>query len=237
MVETNIKALTQLVGKPLKDWDASDVDKIVSSEQRELLLDGNTVEYIVENSNNIIEAICTPIYVQISFNETMDEVEGLLRAYYEGMTKNEDGSVTEDPVLKTNIQTKMDEYIESDGLIEFLAAVVVLFNLFPDYDLMPKKDKIQSSLRKIEDVACLIPLEGGMSIFQNVLDALYFPLITAWYERHNELLLEKKNEQFAAKLEEYGKMLKRNEEEFAQRMAEEMAKKAMEGKKDEKAGA
>ena len=39
----NIKALTSLVGKPLKVWNASDVDKIIDSTERDLLLDTDTV--------------------------------------------------------------------------------------------------------------------------------------------------------------------------------------------------
>ena len=221
----NIKALTSLVGKPLNVWNASDVDKIVESNERDLLLDTDTVEYIISNSNEEISSICTPIYVQLSFNETMDYVEGLLKRYFESMEKLEDGTVKENPEIKEELKVQMLSFLESPALIEYLSAVVVLFNLFPDYDLTPEKENIKASLRQLEDITCLIPLEGGMTIFQKILDTLYFPLITAWYERNNELLLEKKNEKFSEKLNEYSAYIKANEEAFMKQVQAEVEKR------------
>ena len=63
-----------------------------------------------------------------------------------------------------------------------------------------------------------------MSIFQKILDTLYFPLITAWYERNNELLLEKKNEKFSEKLNEYSAYIKANEEAFMKQIQAEVEK-------------
>ena len=220
----NIKALTSLVGKPLKVWNASDVDKIIDSTERDLLLDTNTVEYIISNSNDEISSICTPIYVQLSFNETMDYVEGLLKRYFESMEKLEDGTVKENAEIKEELKIQMLSFLESSALIEYLSAVVVLFNLFPDYDLTTEKENIKASLRQFEDITCLIPLEGGMSISQKILDTLYFPLITAWYERNNELLLEKKNEKFSEKLNEYSAYMKANEEAFMKQIQAEVEK-------------
>ena len=104
----NIKALTSLVGKPLKVWNASDVDKIIDSTERDLLLDTDTVEYIISNSNDEISSICTPIYVQLSFNETMDYVEGLLKRYFESMEKLEDGTVKENAEIKEMLENFKD---------------------------------------------------------------------------------------------------------------------------------
>ena len=63
-----------------------------------------------------------------------------------------------------------------------------------------------------------------MGIFQKILDTLYFPLITAWYERNHELLLENKNEKFAEKLNEYAAYIKANEEAFIKQVQAEAEK-------------
>ncbi len=204
MLESNIKALTQLINKPLKDFSASDIDKIIESDRRELLLDVDTVEHLVENCSPEVSSILTPIYIQVSFKETMQQIEKLLEAYYRDVEGN-----------KEELKTQMISYLESDGLIESLAAARVLQCNFPDFDLLPYKEEIKGNLLQLQEIVALIPMPNGRELIEGLLGYLYYPFIVDLKMNKNEVIITEENEDFNSKIEEYSQFVaKRQQEEI-----------------------
>lgn len=204
MLESNIKALTQLINKPLKDFSASDIDKIIESDRRELLLDVDTVEHLVENCSPEVSSILTPIYIQVSFKETMQQIEKLLEAYYRDVEGN-----------REELKTQMISYLESDGLIESLAAARVLQCNFPDFDLLPYKEEIKGNLLQLQEIVALIPMPNGRELIEGLLGYLYYPFIVDWKMNKNEVIITEENKDFNNKIEEYSQFVaKRQQEEI-----------------------
>jgi len=202
MVKENIKVLTQLVNKPVKDFDENDIDKIIESDRKSLLLDVDTVEYLVENTNESVSSTLMPIYIQLSFKETMRYIETLLEAYYKDPEKNSE-----------ELKIQMLSYLESDGLIEFLAAARIIQCVFPDVDLMSHKSEIISALEKLQKVVTTIPMPNGKELIEQLTGYLYYPLIVDWKVKYKEVLITEENVDFLAKINEYSEFIKNRREE------------------------
>ena len=202
MVKENIKVLTQLINKPVKDFDENDIDKIIESDRRELLLNIDVVEYLIDNCNDSVVEVLNPIYIQLSFKETMTEIEKLLKAYYTNPVENAD-----------ELKTQMLSYLESDGLVEFLAATRIIQCVFADsIDLKQYKDNISDSLTQLENIIVTIPMPNGKELIQQLLSYLYYPIIVDWYVANDELLVNE-NEAFKYKLNEYSEFIAQRQQE------------------------
>ena len=201
-----IKTLTHFTGKAVKDWNEEDITKIIESQTlRENLMKIDVVEELMNSGNETLTEILTPVYIRLSFKETMDWHENKLKEFSE----NENA-------MKDDFLKELEFNIEGDALLSILASSSVILNLFPEYDISKYKDKIIKSLAQLENISTLIPIPDGYNLLGNLLNYLYFPIIGIWNEKFNEILVSEVNESFRAKLMEA--------EEFQLKILEEQSK-------------
>jgi hypothetical protein len=188
MIENDIKAISQLLQKPLTEVNESDIQKIMESDIKDVLSNLQVIKYLMDNTNEWFSEFIEPLYIQLTYEETMSEIEKHLQCY------------NENPELYTEeLKIQMESKLEKDNAIEVLAASIVLLSIFPDFDFGQKKNDIIRALTIIENLVIQLPLPETLSLISVLLSTLYFPVINLWYDLHNEVLV-KENDSFREKL-------------------------------------
>lgn len=198
MVENNIKAITQLVGKPLKDFSESDLLKVIESDRADLLNDLRTIEYLIENSNELIASLMQPIYIQMVYDSVAMDMEQHLSL------------LAQRPEYVDELNVQMESKLESTNVLEVLAATLVLLNYNPNFDFGARKEDIQKSLKMVEEIIIELPLPELISLSTALMN-LYFPVVNLWHEKYNELLVEQ-NEEFRKTLQVYTEIIDQAEQ-------------------------
>ena len=195
MIEQNIKAISQLVGKPLADLNESDIQKIINSDQKDLLQDIPTLEYLMENTNDWFAEFAQPLYVQLMLARSMTDVENHLRAY--------DANPDE---YRDELKIQMESKLETDNALDILAATYVLLSYFPEFEYGDRKENVCDALEMVESFVTRMPLPEGMAIVTALLTNLYFPVMSLYKEIHNEILVAR-SDAFREQLVLYAKLV------------------------------
>ena len=174
---TKIEQLETAVGKPIEQWNVSDLDKFSLKENLELLQFMKEPDVIGEcvkrsKNNKDVEDVLVPLYVKSLVSDAENLANDILKDKEDGNITNEDAKTKTIDLLNKSLYHK-------------LVAYLVLISTFEDYDIQSKEIDIKEQIGQLKEVICAIVktnLESCYSLVIELLELL-FPLRSRYYEK------------------------------------------------------
>ncbi len=193
---TKIEQLETAVGKPIEQWNVSDLEKFSLKENLELLQLMKEPEVIGEcvkrsKNNKDVEDVLVPLYVKSLVSDAENEANDILKS-------KEDGSITYEEA-KTKTIALLDK-----GLYHSLVAYLVLISTFEDFDIQNKEIEIKEYIGQLKEVICAIVKTNLESCYSLVIELfeLLFPLRSRYFDKFKVDILDDEDKRLEKALDE-----------------------------------
>lgn len=193
---TKIEQLETAVGKPIEQWNVSDLDKFSLKENLELLQllkEPSVIGECVKRSKNNkdVEDVLVPLYVKSLVSDAENEANDILKDKEDGNIANEDA--------KTRTIAMLDK-----SMYHKLVAFLVLISTFEDYDIQSKEIEIKENIDQLKEVICAIVKTNLESCYSLVIELfeLLFPLRSRYYEKFKVDVLDDEDKRLETALDE-----------------------------------
>lgn len=193
---TKIEKLETAVGKPIEQWNVSDLDKFSLEENLELLQLMKEPEVIGEcvkrsKNNKEVVDILVPLYVKSLVSDAENMANNILK-------NKEDGSATND-----ESKAKTLELLDK-SLYHKLVAYLVLISTFEDYDIQSKEIEIKEAIGELKEVICGIVSTNLESCYSLVIELfeLLFPLRSRYFDKFKVDILDDEDKRLETALDD-----------------------------------
>ena len=193
---TKIEQLETAVGKPIEQWNVSDLDKFSLKENLELLQLMKEPDVIGEcvkrsKNNKDVEDVLVPLYVKSLVSDAENEANDILKGKEDGSVANEDAKTRTIAMLEKSMYHK-------------LVAFLVLISTFEDYDIQSKEIEIKENIGQLKEVICAIVKTNLESCYSLVIELfeLLFPLRSRYYEKFKVDILDDEDKRLETALDE-----------------------------------
>ena len=193
---TKIEQLETAVGKPIEQWNVSDLDKFSLEENLELLQLMKEPDVIGEcvkrsKNNKEVEDVLVPLYVKSLVSEAESEANTILKGKEDGDITNEDA--------KTKTIALLDK-----SLYHKLVAYLVLISTFEDFEIQKKEIDIKTDIGQLKEVICAIVKSNLESCYSLVIELLelLFPLRSRYYDKFKVDILDDEDKRLESALDD-----------------------------------
>jgi len=192
-----VEKLEAAVGKPIEQWNVSDLEKFSSEENLELLQFLKEPAVITEclnrsKNNREVADLFVPLYVKSKLTTAERDANDLL-------VLEEDGKINKDTLLK-EVEEKL---INNECFYHKLAGYLIIISMFPDYKLEEQIEQIKAAVANLKEVICGLTDNDLFNCYSLIMELnnMLFPFRAKYFNKYNVDVLDDEDKRLSNTLD------------------------------------